>query len=95
MRFRTSPAADRDIHEIHVHGSENFGVARADAYLDLIEAALRRLSDFPELGRQRDDLDPPLRQLPVRSHIVFYQLIEDGIMVVRILDHSVDYLDLL
>ena len=68
---------------------------RAAVALGEGEAALRRLSDFPELGRQRDDLNPPLRQLNVRSHVVFYQVTADDIMIVRILHHSVDYLDLL
>ncbi len=92
MRLRTSPEADRDIREIHIYGSEHFGVEAADRYIELIDAAFARLSEFPELGRMRDELRPPVRQLILRAHNVFYRFVNGEIVVVRLLHHSIDWI---
>lgn len=36
------------------------------------------------MGRKYDDLRPSLRGLPLNGHIIFYQLIDNGIEIVRV-----------
>ena len=37
-------------------GYEQWGEGQADAYFDLISAAIDRLAEFPEMGRSREDV---------------------------------------
>jgi toxin ParE1/3/4 len=62
---------------------------QADKFLDLIESKLQTLSRNPGLGRKREDLLSGLRSFPIsNTYIVFYQEIEDGIDVIRVLHGS-------
>src|SRR5690349_8190450 len=65
----------------------------AERFLIAVDATASLLLEHPEIGAQRDYLNPrlhTLRMLPVRDferHLVFYQPHEHGIDVVRVL-HS-------
>ncbi|MGH9855408.1 MAG: type II toxin-antitoxin system RelE/ParE family toxin [Blastocatellia bacterium] len=48
------------------------------------------LSQHPLIGRRKDDLIIDLRSFAVRDYLIFYQPIEDGIEVIRILHSSRD-----
>jgi toxin ParE1/3/4 len=43
-------------------------------------------AQFPESGRQREELAPELRSFPVRPYVVFYRIEQETILVIRILD---------
>ena len=51
------------------------------------------LSEFPRAARERWEVRPPLPILPYRSHIVAYRLEDEDVLVVRVLHHSVDWMD--
>ena len=56
------------------------------------------LKDNPYLGPKMSDrfnIDTPLRYLIVSKQIVFYDINEDNIEIIRILDSRQDYLSLL
>jgi toxin ParE1/3/4 len=62
---------------------------RADNFLDQIESKLQTLSRNPGLGRKREDLLSGLRSFPIsNTYVVFYQEIENGIDVIRVLHGS-------
>ena len=46
---------------------------------------MQRLGTYPEAGRTRDDLVPGLRFLPVEAHVIFYQVGEREVTIVRVL----------
>jgi toxin ParE1/3/4 len=46
------------------------------------------LSQFPDTGKQDDDLLNGLRSFPVKPYIIFYNKILDGIEFVRVLHQS-------
>lgn len=56
----------------------------ADRLLDEIDDVLRLLSGAPGLGRARDDIAPGLRYFPVGNYLILYELLPDGITVVRL-----------
>jgi toxin ParE1/3/4 len=37
------------------------------------------------MGRQYEDLHPGLRGLPLDGYIIFYQIMDDGIEIVRVI----------
>ena len=78
-----SPEADDDIVEIASHiGADNLEAALR--WVDVIDAKLRLLSEFPGLGAQRDELAAGVRSLPVGNYLIFYRPIDGGIEVVRV-----------
>ncbi len=59
-------------------------VDAADRLLDKIDEVLRLLSGAPGLGRARDDIAPGLRFFPIGNYVILYELLPDGITVVRL-----------
>jgi len=53
--------------------------------IDRIDAAFDMLAEAPLAGRARDDLKSNLRSFPVRSYVIFYVPVSDGIEVVRVM----------
>lgn len=59
-------------------------------YLKELQATFARLSQNPELGRQRQELKPGVFSWLHHKHIIFYQLHEKGLIVLRVLHQSRD-----
>ena len=57
----------------------------ADRLLDELEERCRLLAQFPEMGRQREELAPGLRSSVVGNYVIFYRPMADGIQVIRVL----------
>ncbi|XWK91565.1 MAG: type II toxin-antitoxin system RelE/ParE family toxin [Phormidium sp.] len=50
---------------------------------EAIKQQCKLLADFPNIGRNRDDLQPGLRSFPVDSYLIFYRQMAGGIEIVR------------
>jgi len=76
--------ASRDIESIidYVASHKNFNAA--DKLLRKINDKCRKLAEFPNMGRKRDELYPSLRSFPVDDYLIFYCLIEGGIEIQRV-----------
>ncbi|MFB2917884.1 type II toxin-antitoxin system RelE/ParE family toxin [Aerosakkonema funiforme] len=42
------------------------------------------LTQFPNLGRSYAELKPNLRGIPLMGYIIFYQVVETGVEIVRV-----------
>jgi len=62
----------------------------ADKQIAQILDRLPMLSQFPDMGKQREDILIGLRSFPVKPYVIFYSKISDGIEVVRILHQARD-----
>lgn len=62
----------------------------ADRFTANVKKKCSILAQFPEMGTLRDELAPTLRSFPVGKYLLFYQPIEDGILVVRVLHGARD-----
>ena len=85
---RTS-RAELDLIEIGVRIAADDAVA-ADRWLELVDQKCRLLSTMPDMGRDRSDLAPNLRSLPVGDYIIFYRPADDGIIVIRVIHGARD-----
>ena len=65
-------------------------VTHADAFIDSIDAKLQALAEQPMMGRAREELAPSLRSLPIGRYVIFYEVVPDGIAVVRVLHGARD-----
>ena len=60
---RFDPRARNDLTAIFDWIADHAGFDIADGYIERIETAYRKLTDFPRRGTQRDDLKPGLRTI--------------------------------
>lgn len=88
IRLALDAAADYD--DILLYGTKTWGEEQADRYQAKIDHTIESLREFPELGRQRDDLCDRCRYLTVERHIVYYRIEQHTIEIVRILHERVD-----
>ncbi|MYL85317.1 type II toxin-antitoxin system RelE/ParE family toxin [Desulfovibrio aerotolerans] len=78
------PQAEADLNEIWLYIARD-NIENADSFLEKIEARCLSLAEFPRMGISREELAPFLRSLSVGNYIIFYKPIENGIVVVRVL----------
>ncbi|SEA62366.1 type II toxin-antitoxin system RelE/ParE family toxin [Nitrosospira multiformis] len=83
------PLAREDLIEIWEYIADD-SIDRADAFIDIIDGKLRTLAAQPMMGRARDELMAGLRSFPVGRYILFYELVTDGIALVRVLHSARD-----
>jgi len=90
--YRIAPAARDDLDGIWEYLTEHRSVAAADLFKKLKDT-FWRLSEFPHMGRLRNELLDGLRSFPIGKYIVFYRPIEDGsisIEIIRVLHGARD-----
>lgn len=61
-----------------------FGVAQAQAYHDALYNTFDLIARNPGMGRERTELNPPIRVHPFRSHIILYNIEDEDILIVRV-----------
>jgi toxin ParE1/3/4 len=89
-RVRLSCRASADLAEIADYTIERFGIEQARNYRGGIEQAFERLALHPEQGAGAEHLSPGLRRMGYKSHIIFYRVEGDGILIVRIPHQRMD-----
>ncbi|NJL67225.1 MAG: type II toxin-antitoxin system RelE/ParE family toxin [Microcoleus sp. SM1_3_4] len=75
--------ASRDLSEI----SDYFLAQSVDAGDRFVEAFGKKclyLAEYPYLGRSYAQLAPNLRGIPLMGYIIFYQIVGDGIEILRV-----------
>ncbi len=88
--FRLSERAASDLSGIADYTIQNFGIEQARRYRDGLVRSFRQLSDNPLLGRSTENLAPGLRRYEHGSHVIFYEVEQEGVLVVRILHQTMD-----
>ena len=68
------------------------GRDQAQKALDMMLARMADLAEFPEMGRQRDDLLKQLRSLPCLDRIMFYKVEADTLLILRVMHERRDAL---
>ena len=81
MIYRLTRQAQSDIKEIYLYTVEYFGEGQAREYLDGLEYSFDLLTDNPNLGRLWDGKG---RRYIYKSHLVYYRLLKDEILITRI-----------
>ena len=82
--------ADQDVSDIFDYSVQMFGVSQAADDLLSLDACFESLVANPDLGRERNEIRPGLRSVPVGGHVVFYRIDESFLRIVRVLHGSRD-----
>lgn len=79
-----------DLEAIAEYTIERFGIEQARRYRDELKTCFDQLAGNPRLGRRAEQLGSGLRRYEHRSHIVFYQVADTDLLIVRVLHYRMD-----
>lgn len=85
MEVRLSRRAEQDLEDILFYTTESWGLERSLQYQDDLVRAMRRLAEFPHLGRPTQGLHSGTRSLTVNQHLMIYRVSSEAITIARIL----------
>ena len=91
MKVRLSKQADRDLMDIYKYSFREFGEAQAERYYSSLWECFEFLAGHPHIGRLRLEFQPPARSHHHQKHVIFYDLAEDDILIIRILHERMDF----
>ena len=80
--YYTEPAL-LDLDKIH-RTYARYAQASADERINGLSDTFELIAQMPLMGRARDDLLPGIRMHVYKGHVIFYSLLEDGIMIERL-----------
>ena len=89
MVIRRRPLAADDFAGIWDHIADD-NLPAADRWIDRLDEQFSLLATQPLLRRARDELAPGLRSFRFGRYVIFYEAIEGGIDVVRLLHSARD-----
>lgn len=84
-----TPKANGDLENIWLYSQENFGVVKADEYINRFSNIFDVLATH-EIGTQRPELGEHIFSLPIKRHVIFFIPSDTSITVIRILNQSQD-----
>ena len=84
VQLRITKPALSDIKNIADYLAEQSGLARSDRFLAELNDRLTKISEFPNIGRKRDEVFPNSRSLAVGSYLIFYVPTESETVILRV-----------
>lgn len=88
--IRIRPRAREDLKAIWRYTCERWGEVQADFYLQQLDAGIRSLLEFPDIGEPCDHIRVGYRKLQVNRHLIFYRRSDERIEIVRVLHQAMD-----
>lgn len=89
MRLQISSPAREDLLDVWEFIAEHDELA-ADRYVKNLRLRALELTRYARLGHDRRDVQPGVRSLLFRNHLIFYRIKKTEIQVVRVLHASMD-----
>ncbi|WAC02479.1 type II toxin-antitoxin system RelE/ParE family toxin [Lacinutrix neustonica] len=89
--YKISRKAEIDLAKMYEYGIETFGLKQAQGYLFGIHDIFQVLSDNSSLGRDVSEFVLSLKRFSYKSHTIFYLATAIDILIVRVLNQSMDY----
>ncbi|PSJ65792.1 type II toxin-antitoxin system RelE/ParE family toxin [Kumtagia ephedrae] len=85
-RYRLSERADIDLLNIFIYGVENFGERQAKRYKGGLEGCFELLATQPRMGRLAGQFGTATRRHAHGSHVIFYEIEGDSILILTVID---------
>jgi len=83
--YSLSESAARGIEPIFKNSISNWGIEQAELYLAKLHEAFKNLTASPHLGKDIGHIRKDYFQSVYGSHNGFYQKIDEGVLIIRIL----------
>lgn len=84
MRVTLSARAEVDLAHVFAETLDRWGEAQARRYAEQIERRLALLARGATMGLSRPELGDGVRSLPAGSHILFFKVYEDEVLVLSV-----------
>ncbi|MFD2562323.1 type II toxin-antitoxin system RelE/ParE family toxin [Aquimarina rubra] len=89
--YKVSRKAEMDLAKMYEYGIETFGLKQAKGYLLGMNTLFHVLADNTNLGRDASEFILSLKRFSYKSHTIFYLATDIDILIVRVLNQSMDY----
>jgi len=89
--YKLSRAAKNDIAAIYEFGIQTFGYNQAQLYLMQLHKHFLTIMKSPNIGRDASEFSDGLKRFVFESHTIFYQPMDTGVFIVRVLGQQMDY----
>ena len=83
--YRLTPDAQTDLIEIRRFTVNQWGAAQSQKYLFELQQTIRLLTETPSLGRSRPDVGSSVLSFPYASHVIYYVVHEQQLIVFGVL----------
>ena len=93
--FALHPKADEDLERIWYYSATNWSVDRANQEIDELYLTFTNISLMPKLGRERAEVNPPVRIHTHGAHVIVYRIENDIVRIVRVLGGRQNWLTIL
>ena len=93
--YKLSQEAEEDMHEIYLYSCFHFNKKQADKYSQKLKTAFDMIVENSKIGRYYLKANSKYRRFEVNQHIIFYQIIEEAILIVRILHRDMDIIQII
>ena len=90
LSFVISNKAVSDLQEIWLYTVETWSVEQADRYYNLIFDEINYICKNSTAGKSMEHVRKGYRASKVKSHLIFYRLLDNTIEVIRILHEHMD-----
>ncbi len=88
--YKISELASLDIDSIIDYTILNFGVDAMIEYHSSLENCFETIAANPGIGLESNFIRNEYLRFNHRTHVIFYQIIESNILIVRVLHNSMD-----
>ncbi|MBQ4819478.1 type II toxin-antitoxin system RelE/ParE family toxin [Aquimarina sp. MMG016] len=89
--YKVSRKAETDLAKMYEYGIETFGLKQAKGYLLGMHTLFQVLADNTNLGRDASEFMLSLKRFSYKSHTIFYLATDIDILIIRVLNQSMDY----
>ena len=92
-RLHLRPQARRDLHSIRQYTRATWGIVQTKSYLRAIERAFIRIAENPEIGQSYSSETQTYRRMRAGLHVIFFRVISDAVLIVRVLHEKMNFDD--
>jgi toxin ParE1/3/4 len=82
-QYAIAKAASQDLDEI-LEYFLTLNIEAGERFVQLFNRKCQNLVQFPKIRRTYDHIAPSLRGVPLNGYIIFYQIVDDELMIVRV-----------
>lgn len=88
LSYSLTPDAQADLLSIYHYTVNHWGKAQANRYLAELQQTIETLAQMPTLGKQQPEIDVNTHSFIHKSHVVYYKVTEDCLVVFAVLHKS-------
>ncbi|HRO04790.1 MAG TPA: type II toxin-antitoxin system RelE/ParE family toxin [Terricaulis sp.] len=90
MKPAVSSEAERDLDEMELWLTENWGPAAAAGIIEAVLVRIADLAEMPFAGAPRPELGEAVRFVTVRRYVIYYEASAEALTILRILHAARD-----